>query len=96
MTSDDDTLVTLTAIVSGRVQGVGFRYFVLTHAQHLGLSGWVRNRADRSVEVVARGSRAAIDALRAYLRQGPRSSRVADISEDWSERDQIPASFEIR
>ncbi len=70
------TVERLHARVEGRVQGVGFRHFVWKQAQALGLTGWVRNRRDGSVEVVAEGPAAALDALVRALRQGPPASRV--------------------
>lgn len=88
--------VTLTAIVTGRVQGVGFRQFAQAQARQLRLVGWARNLADGSVEVVAHGPRPAVDALRAKLLVGPRFAYVANISEDWTPRDEIPDRFEIR
>lgn len=63
-------------VVRGRVQGVGFRWFVREQAQRLGLAGWVRNRADGGVEIAAEGDDASIDALRGVLAQGPRGATV--------------------
>src|SRR5437667_2708171 len=67
--------------VRGRVQGVGFRWFVEREAHVLGVSGWVRNNADGSVEVLAQGTRDQLLGLRSRLRQGPRAARVDDIEE---------------
>lgn len=64
------------AVVRGSVQGVGFRWFVLRIAGRLELEGWVANRADRSVEVVAQGPGHALDELLVALREGPPSSHV--------------------
>ncbi len=61
----------LEATVRGRVQGVGFRYFVVRRAMELGLVGWVANEADGTVRCVAEGSDAALDALVASLATGP-------------------------
>jgi len=63
-------------VVVGRVQGVGFRWFVYRTAARLGLAGWVRNLPDGRVEVVARGSADALDELLADLKTGPRSASV--------------------
>lgn len=68
-------------VVRGRVQGVGFRWFVEREAHTLGISGWVRNNSDGSVEVLAMGSREQLVGLRGRLRQGPRASRVDDVEE---------------
>jgi len=68
-------------IVRGRVQGVGFRWFVEREAYLLGVSGWVRNNADGSVEVLAMGTRDQLAGLRARLREGPRAARVDEVEE---------------
>ncbi len=74
----------LHAIVRGDVQGVGFRYFVQRRAHQLGLSGWVRNNDDGTVELVAEGSRGALDQLRRALEDGPRLARVDRVETRWS------------
>ncbi len=74
----------LQAFVSGRVQGVGYRYFVYDHARVLGLTGWVRNLQDGRVEVVAEGSTEALEALLSELQRGPGGSRVKDVQTVWS------------
>ena len=63
-------------LVQGRVQGVGFRWFVHREASELELRGWVRNTEDGDVEVVASGSVNDLSELRASLKKGPRGSRV--------------------
>jgi len=68
-------------LVRGRVQGVGFRWFVEREAHLLGIAGWVRNNADGSVEVLAIGSREQLLGLQSRLRQGPRAARVDDVEE---------------
>jgi acylphosphatase len=65
--------------VEGRVQGVGFRYFVRQAARQLGVAGWVRNRPDGSVEVLADGPPSALDELELSLREGPPGSRVDQV-----------------
>jgi acylphosphatase len=72
----------LEARVHGRVQGVGFRYFVLGHARELGLVGWVANEADGSVRVVAEGPVPAVDELVSRLHEGPPSSGVDRVVEE--------------
>ena len=63
-------------LVKGRVQGVGFRWFVRDEATALGLAGWVRNRADGAVELLAGGPPEALEALEERLAAGPPASRV--------------------
>ncbi len=81
-----DTETALHAIVRGRVQGVNFRQFVYTRARFLGLRGYVRNLQDgRSVEVLAEGSREALEQLLEYLHEGPRMARVDAVDVTWRE-----------
>jgi len=70
----------LHAIVSGHVQGVGFRYFVRTTAMNLGLSGWVRNLPDGRVEVEAEGDEDSLQELEERLWKGCHFSRVEDVA----------------
>lgn len=72
-------------LVKGRVQGVGFRWFVQREASELELRGWVRNTEDGDVEVVAAGDVADLAELRASLRNGPRGSRVDNLIEHYLE-----------
>ena len=72
-------------IVRGRVQGVGFRWFVEREAHILGISGWVRNNSDSSVEVLAMGTPEQIAGLKSRLREGPRAARVDDVQESDAE-----------
>ena len=82
----EHTLSALRAVVRGRVQGVGFREFVLNRARSLAVSGYVRNLPDgRSLEVVAEGSRSELEQLLEYLREGPRLARVDAVDADWGE-----------
>lgn len=66
-------------LVRGRVQGVGFRWFVEREAHILGIAGWVRNNHDGSVEVIAQGTRDQLSGLHSRLREGPRAARVDSI-----------------
>ena len=79
MTGDDR--VRLDATVMGRVQGVGFRYFVVREATGLDLEGWVANTPTGAVRCVAEGPRSALEALLERLRQGPPSAMVDRVSE---------------
>jgi acylphosphatase len=71
------------ASIRGRVQGVGFRAFVVERAIELGLKGWVRNRWDGSVEVVSEGPRPDLEKLLSILRRGPRMANVTAAEVDW-------------
>lgn len=73
----------LEAVVRGRVQGVGFRYFVVERARELRLTGTVRNLRSGDVEVVAEGEEGALEALLVALKQGPRMSRVDEVHAVW-------------
>ena len=85
-------------LVSGHVQGVGFRWFVARHARALGLSGYARNLPDGRVEVVAEGAdQQALEQLEGRLRQGPAHARVALVERDDTITAAVPpGSFDIR
>ena len=76
-----DSIEARRFIVRGRVQGVGFRWFVEREAHILGIAGWVRNNADGSVEVMAQGTREQLSGMRSRLREGPRAARVDGVEE---------------
>jgi acylphosphatase len=81
--------------VTGRVQGVGFRYSARLEALRLGVRGYARNLPDGSVEVVAEGSAAAVEELRQWLHRGPRMARVERVLELEVAGDMpLPAAFE--
>jgi acylphosphatase len=86
----------LEASVRGRVQGVGFRYYVVSHAMRLGLTGWVSNDQDGSVRCVAEGPRPYLELLLEALREGPASAIVEYVTEDWLPYTGYWGSFEIR
>lgn len=75
----------LHVAVRGRVQGVGFRWFVRERARALGLTGWVRNRDDGSVEVLALGEEASLRQLRTLLGTGPSGARVSEVEDQQGE-----------
>jgi acylphosphatase len=66
-------------LVRGRAQGVGFRWFVEREAQLIGVGGWVRNRDDGTVEVLATGSKAQLNSLYDRLKEGPRAARIDEV-----------------
>jgi acylphosphatase len=81
--STDKSIEAKRYLVRGRVQGVGFRWFVEREAHMLGIAGWVRNNHDGSVEVLAQGTRDQLSGFHSRLREGPRAARVdaVDVSE---------------
>jgi len=89
-------MVQYEIIVSGRVQGVGFRYYTQKQAQIFGLKGWVRNTADGSVKVMVQGDKEVIDTFIDYLRIGPTLSRVTNISTAPVEPGENFTDFSIR
>jgi len=82
--------------VYGRVQGVGFRYYVLNTAAELGLVGWTRNRRDDSVEVVAEGELEILKTLVRALQRGSKSSAVREVKTNLQEASGEFSSFYIR
>jgi acylphosphatase len=81
MTSTEKAVAACRFIVRGRVQGVGYRWFVEREAHILGIAGWVRNNHDGSVEILAQGTRDQLSGLRSRLREGPRAARVDNVEE---------------
>jgi acylphosphatase len=75
-------LVARRLVVSGRVQGVGFRWFTVERAAVEGLTGWVRNLPGGQVELVAEGDAEAVERFERAIRQGPGSARVDDVTVD--------------
>jgi acylphosphatase len=86
--------VTKHLAISGRVQGVGFRFYMERKARELGIAGWVRNRRDGSVESMVHGDPGAVETIIEWARRGPPSAVVAEvkISEGEGEFDR----FEVR
>ncbi len=82
--------------ISGRVQGVGFRYSVQRQAASLGLRGWVRNLDSGDVEAVFEGAQPTLEAMVAWCREGPPGSWVRDVRVDWDEPYEALSGFEIR
>ena len=77
----EEFMIAKRYIVRGRVQGVGFRWFVDHEARSLGLAGWVRNNIDGTVEALAMGTDQQHAAFAGKLRQGPRAARVDEVNE---------------
>ena len=81
--------------ISGRVQGVGFRYWTEQAALRFGLDGWVRNLHDGRVEAVFAGEEARVTAMLDACRDGPRFSQVTDVAV-YEHRDPVPEGFHVR
>lgn len=86
----------LHAIVHGRVQGVNFRFYTQRRAADLGLTGYVRNLWDGTVEVVAEGPRPDVEELLAFLRVGPRAAFVTEVEDRWPTPTTGFDRFEVR
>ncbi len=86
----------LHAIVRGQVQGVNFRSSTQAQARRLGLSGWVRNRRDGSVEVLAEGPRAGLEQLLSFLRYGPPAAIVSEVQPTWLQATLAFKQFEVQ
>jgi acylphosphatase len=98
MGSDCVDMGTRQLRIAGIVQGVGYRYAFEREAVRLGVTGWVRNRADSSVEAVVQGPDDALDAITAWAGRGPSGARVASVtaSQPAAEHDRTYERFEIR
>ena len=83
-------------IITGLVQGVGFRYFVFHQATKLGLTGYVANLRDGNVQICANGERSVLEELLKAVRVGPRAAHVHDLSVDWQPADHRFHGFEMR
>ena len=95
MTAAEKSVDARRFVVRGRVQGVGFRWFVEREAHILGIAGWVRNNADGSVEILAQGTRDQLSGLRSRLRAGPRAARVDAVDESEARPAAGVSSFRI-
>jgi acylphosphatase len=87
----EEKISRLHILIEGLVQGVGFRFFVEEIAISLNLSGWVRNRWDGSVEVVAEGENAQLEKLLTMVYHGPRNADVRGVKPQW-----LPATGEFK
>jgi acylphosphatase len=86
----------LYAVVSGDVQGVGFRQFVVQRALSMGLRGYTRNLSNGDLEVLAQGPRPPLERLLALLHQGPPSADVSQVQITWREPTEHISGFHIR
>ena len=86
----------LYARVSGRVQGVGFRYYTERQARRLGLTGWVRNLPDGGVELVAEGEESTLQQMLEWCGEGPPSAAVSAVQASWADGLGEFSDFRIR
>ena len=86
----------LNAIITGRVQGVAFRWYTVEKAEELGLVGWVRNLPDGTVELLAEGMRDKLDKLLEWCHAGPPTARVNDVRIEFGEATGDFTEFGIR
>ncbi len=93
---EKNSIEELHATVRGYVQGVGFRYFVVQKALTLGLRGYARNESNGDVEVLAQGTRPALEQLVTLLRQGPSSADVDEVQTTWRAPTEHLSSFHVR
>jgi acylphosphatase len=96
VTKDHSSILARCFVVRGRVQGVGFRWFVEREAHILQIAGWVRNNHDGSVEVLAMGTREQLAGLHSRLREGPRAARIDDVEVSEAEPVAGLNSFQVR
>ena len=94
--ASEDQKQRLHAMVKGRVQGVGFRHFVMQNAGELNLTGWVRNRRGGTVEVVAEGPRFRLEELLNRLHSGPVSASVRGVEHTWGEYQDSFTGFRVK
>ena len=96
MTNPDQPLRHIHAIVHGRVQGVNFRGYTNQRAAALGVTGWIRNLPDGTVETVAEGSEHALRAFLGWLQIGPPASSVETVDATWGDASGQFTDFKIR
>ena len=90
------TVAVRRAVVEGRVQGVGFRWFVRQEARRLGLAGWVRNLPDGSVELTVAGEESAVRRLLQHVAVGPDAAHVTSVRDEAAERvEGLPYPFTV-
>jgi acylphosphatase len=84
------------AVVSGRVQGIGYRFFVQHHAARIGLKGYAKNLPDDTVEIIAEGEEEKLKKFLALLERGPPFAHIESIHVEWTEPKKEFPSFEVR
>lgn len=96
MTTQSEEILKVNLTISGKVQGVGFRYFVLRQAQELGITGRVSNKSNGDVEAFAQGEKADFEQFIAKVKEGPSFSRAEDVSLNWLNEAEQYFGFEIK
>lgn len=91
-----EEIVRLHVFIDGHVQGVGFRYYVLEIVRNLDITGWVKNTYQEQVEVIAEGSRPTLEKLLYYLKRGPRSAIITQVTQEWKEATGEYSNFKVR
>ena len=86
----------LNVHIDGRVQGVGFRYFIVRRAQEQGLKGWVKNLADGGVSIEAVGPKGDLEDFLSYVRVGPPGARLGAVQAHWAEDEPVYKTFDVR
>lgn len=89
-------MVSVRLEITGRVQGVGFRYAMQREAERRGVAGWVRNRRDGAVEALVQGEAAAVEALLAWAREGPPGAHVTAVKSKPAQEGAAQPGFELR
>ena len=95
MSSPPKNTLTLNMKITGKVQGVGFRFFVQQQAQKLGINGWVSNKSNGDVETLAQGEKADLEQFIAKVKEGTTFSRVDNVNLEWMNKDEQYFGFEI-
>jgi len=94
--NEKNSIEELHAVIRGYVQGVGFRYFVVHNAHTFGLRGYARNESNGDVEVLAQGTRPALERLLSLLQRGPTAAEVHDVQTTWRTPTEHLSGFHVR
>ena len=95
MSSQLEDTLTVNMKITGKVQGVGFRFFVQQQAQKLGINGWVSNKSNGDVEALAQGEKADLEQFIAKIKEGPSFSRIDNVNLEWMNKGEQYFGFEI-
>ena len=95
MTTHSEAILTENLTISGKVQGVGFRFFVQQQAQELAINGWVSNKSNGDVEALTQGEKADLEQFIAKVKEGTTFSRVDNVNLEWMNKGEQYFGFEI-